>query len=177
VLRYWPTRRAPNRGYTAASGCEYRLSQWRNGIACHTQIQFGKGCLVVFFADKINSGTRFRRSYNFSDKTRNASRSSSYQAEGICSSVEPSVLSFTRLQPLHPRSKRFLPAHSTIYVIAGVQSPQRSVRKIPLPRVKAESLIDHHGAIARSGLLRFLCLLSVKQGLPAVGIARPFIKY
>src|SRR5580692_13026086 len=81
------------------SGC---IDSAELSVISHVQfghIQLGKGWRLDFLASKMRSGTRERRHNSCSETCSTASKSSSYQAGGIClviSSRERSLICFSR---------------------------------------------------------------------------------
>jgi len=71
------------------------------------------------------------------------------------------------------RIKRRPPDDTFVNAVARVQPSQRGIRKVPLPRVEAENLINHDGFVR--GLLRAVIGLppsaAIKQRLPPVRVA------
>ena len=51
-------------------------------------------------------------------------------------------------EAFEPRLECLHAGHAVIDAVAGVQSAQGRIRKIPLPGVEAESEVDHHGLVA-----------------------------
>src|SRR5207245_2954818 len=78
-------------------------------------------------------------------------------------------------QPLfYARQPRLEGIHSSdvpVDAVPIIKPAQRRVRKIPLPGVEAEPLVDEHGLIARTARLQ------KKDGLPPVRIAGPLVEY